>query len=350
MVVSSNKPPYSVPSMAEINVLPWNGFRVASTFSGCGGSCLGYRMAGFRVVWANEFVPAAQESYRANKAADCILDCRDIRTVQAEEILSATGLKVGELDLFDGSPPCQAFSTAGKREKGWGKGKRYEHGAVQCDEQLFNEYIRLLRGLQPKTFVAENVSGLVKGTAKGMFLEILHDMKASGYRVKCKVLDAQWLGVPQMRQRTIFVGVREDLGLEPVHPKPLSYRYSVRDVIPWVVKIQTGAYASEWRPSDEPMCSIVASDGSRNHRSQMTTGTERRKFTIAELRRICAFPDDFVLVGSYAQQWERLGNSVPPVMMMYIANFICDKILMKLQVKECKAVCQATSLKRVTQL
>jgi len=82
----------------------------------------------------------------------------------------------------------------------------------------------------------------------------------------------------------------------------------------------------------------------------MTTGTERRKFTIAELRRICAFPDDFVLVGSYAQQWERLGNSVPPVMMMYIANFICDKILMKLQVKECEAVCQATSLKRVTQL
>ena len=128
------------------------------------------------------------------------------------------GIKKGELDLFDGSPPCQAFSTAGKRAKGWGKAKTYEHGAKQCNERLFDEYVRLLRGLMPKTFVAENVSGLVKGVAKGMFLEILAALKASGYRVTCRVLDAQWLGVPQMRQRTIFVGVREDLGLDPVHP------------------------------------------------------------------------------------------------------------------------------------
>jgi C-5 cytosine-specific DNA methylase len=58
-----DKPLYRVPSMIEVAALPWNGFKVASTFSGCGGSCLGYRMAGFKVVWANEFVPAAQESY-----------------------------------------------------------------------------------------------------------------------------------------------------------------------------------------------------------------------------------------------------------------------------------------------
>jgi DNA (cytosine-5)-methyltransferase 1 len=160
-----DKPAYRVPSMAEVAAMPWNGFTVASTFSGCGGSCLGYRMAGFKVVWANEFVPAAQESYRANMSSDAILDCRDIRLVQPEEILQATGLARGELDLFDGSPPCQAFSTAGKREKGWGHEKTYEHGASQCNETLFDEYIRLLRGLQPRTFVAENVSGLVKGTA-----------------------------------------------------------------------------------------------------------------------------------------------------------------------------------------
>jgi DNA (cytosine-5)-methyltransferase 1 len=56
---------------------------------------------------------------------------------------------------------------------------------------------------------------------------------------------------------------------------------------------------------------------------------ERRKFTIAELKRICAFPDDFILVGSYAQQWERLGNSVPPVMMRYIAEAVRDGVLLK---------------------
>ena len=67
---ASSKPPYRIPTMAEVNAVPWNGLRVASTFSGAGGSCLGYRMAGFKVVWANEFVPAAQETYAANSAPD----------------------------------------------------------------------------------------------------------------------------------------------------------------------------------------------------------------------------------------------------------------------------------------
>ena len=372
-----NKPAYRVPNMAEIAALPWNGFKVASTFSGAGGSCLGYRMAGFKVVWANEFVPMAQESYKANATPDCVLDGRDIKHIQPHDILAATGLKVGELDLFDGSPPCQAFSTAGKREKGWGKEKTYEHGATQKNETLFDEYIRLLRGLQPKVFVAENVSGLVKGTAKGMFLQILAAMKASGYRVTCRVLDAQWLGVPQQRQRTIFVGVREDLNREPVHPSPLPYRYSVRDALPWIVKSTfdphgqfskatysttphgaiTTVNRSHITVEAEPDISRYAiGDGIEQHgvfkegirRSSLDVSSpsitvqglgakrreavtiEKRKFTIAELRRICAFPDDFILCGSYAQQWERLGNSVPPVMMQAIATTVRDKILMQI--------------------
>lgn len=236
MKPDQNKPTYRVPLMKEIRNLAWNGFKVVSTFSGCGGSCTGYRMAGFKVVWANEFVPSAQASYKANCAKDSILDCRDIKEIQPEEILKATGLKIGELDILDGSPPCQAFSTAGKREKGWGKDKSYEHGAKQKNEALFDHYIRLLRGLKPKVFIAENVSGLVKGVAKGYFLEILAAMKDSGYRVACQVCDAQWMGVPQQRQRTIFIGVRKDLKLEPVHPKPLPYRYSVQDALPWIGK------------------------------------------------------------------------------------------------------------------
>lgn len=374
--------------MKEIGEIKHNGYNVASCFSGCGGSCLGYRMAGFKVVWANEFVPAAQASYKANAEEDSYLDCRDIKCVQPADIFAATGLKQGELDLFDGSPPCQAFSTAGKREKGWGKDKTYEHGAKQKNETLFSEYIRLLRGLMPKVFVAENVSGLVKGVAKGFFLEILRDLKASGYRVVCRVLDAQWLGVPQQRQRTIFVGVREDLGLDPVHPKPLPYRYSVRDALPWIQEIrQRGVFdesdrvttpamttpamttqgigakrrgaieveaetdisrfaiGPEWdklgsgkastkypslvKPSlVKPSPTIQACHGNLST-AGVTHPTERRKFTIAELKRICAFPDDFILTGSYAQQWERLGNSVPPVMMRHIAEAIRDKVLQR---------------------
>lgn len=380
MTTTDTKPPYRVPSMAEIVALPWNGLKVASTFSGCGGSCTGYRMAGFRVVWANEFVPIAQDSYRANASPDCILDGRDIKTVLPEEILAATGLKVGELDLFDGSPPCQAFSTAGKRAKGWGEAKTYEHGAKQCNETLFDEYIRLLDGLKPRVFVAENVSGLIKGVAKGYFLEILAKLKACGYRVTCRVCDAQWLGVPQARQRTIFIGVREDLGLEPVHPKPLPYRYSVRDALPWIGKAvhdtggqkpdrwaanvdilgrpcptitiginsvnsahykveaaiplppsrSPGGYGVQEIDPTKPFPTVTI--GSPGNDLAVPCGqdhkTERRKFTIAELKRICGFPDDFSLSGSYAQQWERLGNSVPPVMMYHIAAAIRDGVLL----------------------
>lgn len=227
------KPPYQVPSMTEIAALPWNGFTVASTFSGCGGSCLGYRMAGFKVAWASEFIPAAQETYRANHP-ETYLDTRDIRTVKPEEILEVLGLRAGDLDLFDGSPPCASFSTAGKREKHWGLNKKYSD-SVQRTDDLFFEYARLVEGIQPKVFVAENVSGLVKGVAKGQFLDILARLKACGYRVSCRVLDAQWLGVPQARKRTIFIGVREDLGKDPVYPKPLPYRYTLRDALPWIV-------------------------------------------------------------------------------------------------------------------
>ena len=358
------KPPYRVPLMSEIKDLPWNGFKVASTFSGCGGSSLGYKMAGFKVVWASEFIESAQETYRANHP-DTILDCRDIRTVKPEEVLNAMGMKSGELDLLDGSPPCASFSSSGSRESAWGKVKRYSSTSQRTDD-LFYEYIRLIRGIQPKVFVAENVSGLVKGTAKGYFLEILAAMKESGYRVTCKVLDAQWLGVPQQRQRTIFVGVREDLNTESAHPKPLEYRYNLRDAIPFIdsveqanklkVEIETdiskysigklwdetpigGKHPKRFslaRPHPDKPCPTIDTGGGEGRNSQTLSRasvchpTEKRKFSIAELRRICAFPDDFILCGSYAQQWERLGRAVPPVMMSHIASAVRDKILAKL--------------------
>jgi Site-specific DNA methylase len=85
--------------MEEIRKIPWNGYNVISTFAGCGGSSLGYRMAGFRILWANEFIPAAQETYLANCEPYTYLDPRDIRDIQPEEILEKINLARGELDL-----------------------------------------------------------------------------------------------------------------------------------------------------------------------------------------------------------------------------------------------------------
>jgi DNA (cytosine-5)-methyltransferase 1 len=370
------KPPYRVPLMAEIRATSWNGIKVASTFAGGGGSSTGYRMAGCRIVYANELTESARDSYAANMAPGTVLDGRDIRTVQPEDILTETGLAVGELDIFDGSPPCVSFSTAGKREKGWGR-VTTSHDATQRQDDLFHEFARLLKGLQPRAFVAENVSGLIKGTAKGYFLEILRALRACGYRVEAKLLDAQWLGVPQMRQRVIFMGIRNDLDAAPVYPKPLAYRYSVRDAMPWIVNASTAvhgftkatdlsptapapsvpasggasytghqveaetdisryAIGAEWdklkpgeqsakyfslvKPALNAPCPTATASGGGGSIASIVHPTERRKFTIAELKRICAFPDDYVLTGSYADQWARCGNAVPPVMMYHIAK------------------------------
>lgn len=337
--------------MSEIAEIPWNGLNVVSTFSGCGGSCLGYRMAGFRVRWANEFVPAAQETYRANHPTS-VLDGRDIRTVQPAEILEAAGLAPGEVDLFDGSPPCSAFSTAGSREEGWGKVKAYSDTKQRVDD-LFFEYIRLLEGLQPRMFVAENVSGLVKGTAKGYFIQILNKMRSVGYRVRAAVVDAQWLGVPQGRQRLIFIGAREDTGIEPKHPDPFAYRYSMEDAIPWIRdpaavtrecaddapeigrfaigkawdRVAPGGGSSERYfslvlPDPRKPCPTVTQTAGVSDAASVVHPFERRKLSCLELRRVCGFPDDFVLTGNYRRRVERLGRSVPPVMMMQIAKAV----------------------------
>lgn len=445
--------------MAEIRALPPNGLKVVSTFSGGGGSSCGYAMVGFKVLWASEFIDAARDTYAVNFPTT-ILDGRDIRTVTAEDILAATGLKVGELDVFDGSPPCSAFSTAGKRDKGWGIAeKKYSDKSQASVEDLFFEYARLLKGLQPRAFVAENVSGLVKGVGKGYFIEILKALEAAGYVVSARLLDAQWLGVPQTRQRLIFVGFRKDLGIAPVHPLPLPYRYTIREVFDGMrivmnrrgdgsewgqeqrsfdknghrnvdlpapsvmvggmagmnnsqVKIQevpkeelrvvhdtSGAYGTgdvtdrpcpaitvgvdsinsyhykvfdrenrrdrasetqaerderdmgvgcygaigkEWeklkpgetsekffnlvRSDEDRPCQTVTAIGGIPGAASVTHPTEARKFTIAELRRICSFPDDFQLLGSYQQQWERCGRAVPPVMMSHVAAAVRDAL------------------------
>ena len=351
----TDHPPYRVPTMEEVRALEPNGFLAASTFSGCGGSSLGYRMAGYKVGYANEFIPEARNTYAANAMPYTFVDGRDIREVTAKDVLEKLGIKSGALDLFDGSPPCASFSTSGSGSKGWGNVRKYSDTTQRTDD-LFFEFVRLVDGIRPKTFVAENVAGLVRGVAVGYFNEILKLLKALGYRVHAKILDAQWLGVPQQRTRIIFVGVREDLGLDPAHPEPWDFRYTLGDACPWFVDdsipapeprdgpdIARYAIGPEWEKCAEgaqsdryfnlirasrtkPSPTILASHGAPGI-AGVCHPTEKRKFSIPEVRRICSFPDDFILTGSREQQWERMGRAVPPLMMREIGAAIRDKVL-----------------------
>lgn len=360
MVTLVEAPPYTVPSMAEVRATP-TPFIGVSTFSGAGGSSTGMRMAGVKMLWANEFVPAARDTYRANWPTTTLC-ADDVRAVNAETILSTIGLERGQLDVLEGSPPCASFSTAGLVSKGWGEAHVYS-GKTQRTDDLFYEFVRLLDELQPRVFVAENVSGLVKGKSKGVFLQVLAALKGCGYDVRAQKLDASWLGVPQARERMIFIGVRSDLGVRPKFPTPLPYRYTLRDVLTEdvaperdgdrFVDQETGTdlsikpfsqYAYWLRkapdsrtplPSnryfllrrclmDQPAFTVTAKGDVAA--SAITHPYEPRKFTLAELRRICGFPADYVLTGRYAHRWERLGRSVPPVMMAAIGRCVVETL------------------------
>jgi DNA (cytosine-5)-methyltransferase 1 len=347
------KPPFEIPSMSEITALPWNGLKVASTFSGCGGSCLGYRMAGYRVLFANEFVPAAQDVYKANHP-NSYLFTGDVRRLAPELILEKCGVAKGELDVFDGSPPCSAFSLSGKGSKKWGQLKNYSDVDQRCDD-LFFEYVRLLRGVMPKVFVAENVPALKQGHATGLYLQMINAMRESGYVVKGFVLDASGLGVPQARKRLLFVGVREDIGKTPTPPPYLSHAYSAKEAVAGLPELTpdernrlsptetmdvlwhgtkpgtnfmaacerlTGkphCFNSRRLHGDKPSPTVMASAG-------LYHWDECRRLGVPELKRLSSFPDDFALSGGFAKQVERIGRAVPPMMMAAISGHIARTI------------------------
>lgn len=308
---------------------------VISTFAGAGGSSLGYSMAGFRELLAVEWDDNAVQTFALN-FPDVPIYHGDIAKLSVDEVLRRTGLQPRELDVFDGSPPCQGFSTAGKR---------------MIDDprnQLFREYVRLLRGLQPKVFVMENVSGMVKGKMKLVFVEILKELKASGYRVSARMLNAMYFNVPQSRERMIFIGVREDLGVEPSHPKAESSILTCQDAL---VDVPLYIIAPPLSGKQSQIAKYIPPYGDGGdvtggswfgHKKFAWSKPARTinkeawqfyhpdrsdNFSIGELRRLASYPDGFMFIGEWRNASSRIGNSVPPLFMRSIAQHIRRKIL-----------------------
>lgn len=328
-----------VPSMKAINAKEKT-FKVVSSFSGCGGSSTGVKMAGGKVLIATEFVPAAIETYKANHKGTRVIET-DIRQVDWKSERKELKLKRGDLDLSEGSPPCKSFSIAGTGADDWGAVKKYSGNIHQRTDDLFYEEMRKIEEFAPKVFVCENVKGMVEGDSKGYFIEIMRDLKALGYAVKAQVLNAAYLDVPQARERIIIVGVRNDIakkGFQPVFPKPLPYTVTVRDVLPHIYYLKSKKKGElKYVPADIPSPTIVASDGLNSETAGFSTGGfietnkgERRKYTIDELKKIFTFPEDFIFTGKYEQQFERLGRSVPPMMMKHVVDTVRKQILEKL--------------------
>ena len=318
---------------------------VISTFAGCGGSSLGYKLAGFRELLAVEWDQNAVDTFRLN-FPDVPVYHGDICKLTGAECMRLAGIGPGELDVFDGSPPCQGFSTAGKR--------RFDDPR----NSLFKEYARLLKELQPRVFVMENVTGMVKGCMKQAYLAIVATLRACGYRVKGEVLNAMYYNVPQSRERVIIIGVRNDLGIEPSHPKPQTRPMTVREAFADVIvegdqhrgaSDRVLAYAKQhpggwntnmrtmirvsgktysvaslkWAELDRPLGTVAKQEIVD---SGVMAPCRTRYLSMNELKAAASFPQSFNLV-SRKNAVERIGNSVPPNLMRAIAEHVRREIL-----------------------
>lgn len=301
---------------------------VISLFAGCGGSSLGYSMAGYRELLAVEWNAKAVAIFRQNFPAVPVYH-GDIHACSVEQIIQQTGLKAGELDVLDGSPPCQGFSMGGKR--------------ILDDPRnhMFMEYVRILQGVQPKAFIMENVPGLIKGKMKLIFSEILRTLKDSGYSVKVRLMNAMYFHVPQNRGRLIFIGMRKDLLSIPSHPHAQAKPFGIS--LPHTRTIQSKISAHHVKTA----LAHKARHHAQKHgfgfpilsgdrpaptwpRTMMVPTSAPRYVckgehwlpSAMELSAIGSFPLQFTFPGTFSDQWASIGNSVPPLFMRAIAQHV----------------------------
>lgn len=322
--------------------------RVASLFSGCGGSDLGIE-GGFefngnfypsnhsRVVYANDFDTPACSTYRLNFS----------NGIQDEDITKISSDDVPAHDILVGGFPCQTFSIVGRR-----------HGLKDPRGQLFYEMVRLLKDKRPKAFIAENVKGLLNIDKGETFRLILEEFGKAGYAVTYKLLNAANYGVPQKRERVFIIGIRNDLGKQFVFPAQTHFQDPapgqkgwiplasiIDNIIPENPKYIFSDRAHEGlKKSNKAFNKGRAQDLSQpcntvsSHLAKVSlNGTDPvlfmpelkryRRFTPLEAARIQSFPDHFKFAGTDANAYKQIGNAVPPVLMWHVYDQLVRTLL-----------------------
>lgn len=240
---------------------------------------------------------------------------------------------------------CKGFSTAGVKEDGWGKEVKYSDNVYQQVDDLFDQFCRMLGGFMPKVFTAENVSGLTKGMSKGYFLEIMQTFDQLGYHVRAPMLNSSWLGVPQSRERIIFMGVRKDIAKKLKLPAnaqcvpsviPYKTQAMLADALPHIAAYKsTEKDLIKYKPAmNGPMPTITAADAIAYETARFSSAGfielldgRRRKLTIDELLVVSGMPSDYKLLGRFEEQWERLGRVCVPAMTHHASKALIDNIL-----------------------
>jgi len=342
-----------------------------SMFAGCGGLSYGVRASGFKIVAASELDEGLRKIYHLNFPETHFLS-NDVRDVSAEECKGVLQSD-REVDLLVGGPPCQGFSLAGKRD--------------QSDSRntLFYDYLRIANQLRPKVILMENVRLLtsMKSDEGGLVTDlIMEEFESIGYEAGFQYANAKDFGVPQHRDRVIYIAVRRDIGISPSFPSAThgetsslfggkqvrSFGDAVSDlefiesgersstdpwhfavthpdhVIEWLIDVPQGKSAHEnedpgLRPPsgynttykrqvwDEPGATVATTfgmiSGCRNVHPIAT-----RSLTIREALRLQSFPDSFNLAGKLGTIRTGIGNAVPPILAAVIATHIRDTYIL----------------------
>ncbi len=333
--------------------------RLVSLFSGCGGLDCGFKAAGFNIVWANDFDSDAQAVYKLNLGE---IDGRDILTVSEDDIPNA--------DIITAGFPCQPFSNAGNRK-----------GVHDSRGMLYKECLRIIRTKMPKVILFENVKGLLSTkyidgrNLVDVIVDDLSSMSDVGYNVVYQLVNASDYGVPQNRQRVLFVGIRKDLNKTFVFPQKQSKEHlALRCIlnvpegtpnnVDWSFSPQAldmiahipegGSWKDVPYEHLAPRFKRIRDDMRRYHSPNfyrrfsrdeicgtMTASaqpencgiihpTEDRRFTVREVARIQTFPDDFVFITdtpkNITAMYKVIGNAVPVNLARAVATAIMEQV------------------------
>ena len=333
---------------------------VFSCFACCGGSSMGYKLAGFDVIGANEIDPKMMAVYTENHKPKYSY-CEPIQTFKDRADLPD---ELFDLDILDGSPPCSSFSLAGRREKDWGKEKKFREGqSKQVLDRLFFDFIDLAKRLQPKVVIAENVEGLTFGKAKNYLIEILKELDSAGYIAQFQVLDSSEMGVPQRRRRVFIFGIRKDLAAKLPQKSDLFRSVPVLDLafseqgipfsaidtdepegvglatcyVPYYDFVKPGANFGTVHPKGHLFCAsktnpnkpLVTIAGVNQKQCQIFHHKYKRSINDTEMVLASSFPLDFNF--GKVKVLYACAMSVPPVMMAQIANQISLQWLEKVK-------------------
>ncbi len=183
--------------------------KIIDLFAGVGGLSYGFAHDdAFEIVAANEILPNMAKAYELNHPSVKVY-CKDIKDFGIKDLQKDFGINKGGIDLIVGGPPCQAYSTVGKRLVTDPKGK------------LFQEYYRVLKELNPKVFLFENVKGLLSMQKGELLKTILLLFESLGYEIAYKVLNSADYGAPQVRERIIIIGTKLNHPFN--YPQPTHY-------------------------------------------------------------------------------------------------------------------------------